>query len=251
MLIEGILAILVIAAVAAGIGMGYTAASGETITGVHAWTTHYASWTAAEGLGSKISAFVIGAANMIASIGIPHQIAVIIMGVFVASFAGTTLDTATRIQRYVVSELASDMKINVFRNRYISTLFVVVTAAMLAFATGADGNGALTLWPMFGAVNQTLSALALITVTLYLRRRGSLYWLVGGLPALFMAFMTFWATLMNQAGFFEKLQWLLFSVNGIIVLIVIWITVEGIVKFFHSPRTADAVPDQASRLSAS
>ena len=251
MLIEGILAILVIAAVAAGIGMGYTAASGETVTGVHAWTTHYASWTAAEGLGSKISAFVIGAANMIASIGIPHQIAVIIMGVFVASFAGTTLDTATRIQRYVVSELASDMKINVFRNRYISTLFVVVTAAMLAFATGADGNGALTLWPMFGAVNQTLSALALIIVTLYLRRRGSLYWLVGGLPALFMAFMTFWATLMNQAGFFEKLQWLLFSVNGIIVLIVIWITVEGIVKFFHAPRTADAVPDQASRLSAS
>ncbi len=243
MLIEGILAILVIAAVAAGIGMGYTAASGENLTGVQAWTTHYASWTAAEGLGSKISAFVIGAANMIASTGIPHAIAVIIMGVFVASFAGTTLDTATRIQRYVICEIATDMKINIFRNRHLATLFVVVTAALLAFATGADGKGALTLWPMFGAVNQTLAALALIVITLYLRRRGSLYWLVGGLPALFMAVMTLWGTLMNQVGFLHRLQWLLFSVNGIVILIVIWVTAEGLVRFFHSPQNGDAITD--------
>jgi len=235
MLIEGILATLVIVAVAAGIGMGYTDASGETITGVHAWTTHYSSWTAAEGLGSKISAFVIGAANMIASTGIPHEIAIIIMGVFVASFAGTTLDTATRIQRYVVGEIASDFKTNIFRNRYIATLFVVVTAALLAFANGADGMGALTLWPMFGAVNQTLAALALIIVTLYLRRKGKLYWLVAGIPALFMAVMTSWASLMNQAGFFERFEWLLFTVNGFIVLIVIWVTIEGIFRFFNTP----------------
>jgi carbon starvation protein len=242
MLIEGVLAILVIAAVAAGIGMGYTTASGETLTGVQAWTTHYASWTAADGLGSKISAFVVGAANMIESIGIPHQIAIIIMGVFVASFAGTTLDTATRIQRYVVCELASDMKIGIFRSRHIATLFVVVTAALLAFVNGADGKGALTLWPLFGAVNQTLAALALIIVTLYLRRRGSFYWLVGGLPALFMAVMTIWATLMIQVEFFEKLLWLLFSVNGVIIIIVLWITAEGVVQFFRIPKNADAVP---------
>jgi len=235
MLIEGVLAILVIVAVAAGIGMGYTNSSGETITGVHAWTTHYSSWTAAEGLGSKISAFVIGAANMIEVTGIPHQIAIVIMGVFVASFAGTTLDTATRIQRYVVGEIASDFKTNIFHNRYATTLFVVVTAALLAFANGADGMGALTLWPMFGAVNQTLAALALIIVTLYLRRKGTLRWLVAGIPALFMAVMTLWASIMNQTGFFESYQWLLFTVNGFIVLVVFWITAEGAVHFFKTP----------------
>ena len=235
MLIEDVLAVLVIVAVAAGIGMGYTNTSGETNTGIHAWTTHYSSWTAAEGLGSKISAFVIGSANMIASTGIPHQIAIIIMGVFVATFAGTTLDTATRIQRYVIGEIASDFRTNIFRNRYVATLFVVVTAALLAFANGADGMGALTLWPMFGAVNQTLAALALIIVTLYLRRKGTLYWLVAGIPALFMAFMTLWASAMNQAGFFERYQWLLFTVNGFIVLVVFWITAEGVVRFFGTP----------------
>jgi carbon starvation protein len=235
MLIEGVLAVLVIAAVAAGIGMGYTDSSGETITGIQAWTTHYSSWTALEGLESKISAFVIGAANMIASTGIPHQIAIIIMGVFVASFAGTTLDTATRIQRYVVGEIASDLKTNIFRNRYVTTLFVVVTAALLAFANGADGMGALALWPLFGAVNQTLAALALIIVTLYLRRKGTLHWLVAGIPALFMAVMTLWASVMNQTGFFEGSQWLLFAVNGFIVLVVFWITAEGVIRFFKPP----------------
>ena len=36
---------------------------------------------------------------MIAALGIPTSLCVAVMGVFVASFAGTTLDTATRIQR--------------------------------------------------------------------------------------------------------------------------------------------------------
>ena len=42
---------------------------------------------------------------------------------------------------------------------------------LLAFATGANGAGALKLWPLFGAVNQTLAALSLIIVTLYLKSR--------------------------------------------------------------------------------
>ncbi len=242
MLIEGILATLVIVAVAAGIGIGYTNASGQTLTGIQAWTTHYASWTAADGLGSKITAFAFGAANMIESTGIPHEIAIIIMGVFVASFAGTTLDTATRIQRYVISEIASDLKVDIFRNRHLATLFVVFSAALLAFATGADGMGALTLWPMFGAVNQTLAALALIVITLYLRGRGANYWMAAGLPALFMSSMTLWASIMNQVDFFENVQLLLFTVNGLIIMIVFWITVEGIISFFSRRNVSDRAP---------
>lgn len=239
MLIEGVLATLVIVAVAAGIGIGYTDASGNTLTGIQAWTTHYASWTAAEGLGSKITAFVFGSANMIAATGISHELAIVIMGVFVASFAGTTLDTATRIQRYVISEIASDIKIDIFRNRYVATSLVIISAALLAFASGADGMGALTLWPMFGAVNQTLAALALIVITLYLRGRGAAYWMVAGIPALFMCIMTIWATIMNQVDFFGSFQPLLFLVNGLIIVIVLWITVEGIIRFFSHPQKED------------
>ena len=234
MLMEGALATLVIIAVAAGIGMGYTTKAGETLTGVAAWTTHYSSWAAAAGLGSKISAFVDGSANMIMAIGIPKQFTLAIMAVFVASFAGTTLDTATRIQRYVIGELGSSLRLNFLTDRYVGTAVAVGTALILAFASGASGNGALKLWPLFGAVNQTLAALALIIITLYLKAQGGLKWMVAGLPAIFMSVMTLWAVIMNQVTFGTAHNMLLQVINLIILLIAAWIVVEGVVKFFRT-----------------
>lgn len=232
MLLEGILATLVIIAVAAGIGLGFESKSGEILTGTAAWTSHYSSWTAAEGLGSKLAAFVSGSANMITTLGISREFALAIMGVFVASFAGTTLDSATRIQRYISTELFSSLKIKSFDNMYVATLFAVLTAGILAFSTGANGGGALALWPLFGAVNQTLAALALIVVTLYLKSEGKHYWIFAGIPAIFMSVMTLWATIINQITFFNDSNYLLVTVNSIIILIVLVIIYEGIKRFF-------------------
>ncbi|MFZ1729311.1 MAG: carbon starvation protein A [Bacteroidota bacterium] len=233
MLIEAVLATLVIVAVAAGIGMGYTNANGEYFSGVAAWTQQYSSWAAASGMGSKITAFVEGASNMIAMTGVPRSIAAVIMGVFVASFAGTTLDTATRIQRYVVTELFIGLRLHVFENRFISTGFVVVTAALLAFASGANGAGALSLWPLFGAVNQTLAALALIIVTLYLKRSGGFKWIYAGIPAIFMSVMTIWAAILNQFDYGSSENILLQVINAAIILIVLWVVMEGLIEFFR------------------
>ncbi|MCB2205927.1 carbon starvation protein A [bacterium] len=248
MLVEGGLATLVIIAVSAGIGMGYTSVDGEYLTGVSAWTNHYASWAAAAGLGSKVKAFVDGAANMIAMTGIPRSIAVVIMGVFVASFAGTTLDTATRIQRYIVSELFTTLKLRVFQNRYIATGFAVLSAAVLAFASGADGKGALSLWPLFGAVNQTLAALALIIVTLYLKERGGWSWITAGIPAVFMSVITIWAAVLNQLQFGTDQNILLQVINAIIILIVLWVTAEGIVQFVRGKEQPDPAAETGSGL---
>jgi carbon starvation protein len=240
MLMEGALATLVIIAVAAGIGMGYTTKAGETLTGVAAWTTHYASWGAAAGLGSKITAFVDGAGNMIMTLGIPKQFTLAIMAVFVASFAGTTLDSATRIQRYVLSELFTSVKLDFLSGKYVATFIAVGTAMVLAFATGTSGNGAMKLWPLFGAVNQTLAALALIVITVYLKARGGLKWLVAGIPAVFMAVMTLWATVLNQLTFGRAHNMLLQSINFIIIVLAAWIVVEGFIKFFQTEETTPA-----------
>jgi carbon starvation protein len=77
------------------------------LVGASAWNTRYESWTSAKGLGAKVGAFVDGAANFLKAMGVPAGIAIALMGVLVASFAGTTLDTACRLQRYVVQELAA------------------------------------------------------------------------------------------------------------------------------------------------
>jgi len=243
MLMEGTLATLVVIAVAAGIGLGYTTKAGEALSGIAAWTTHYSSWAAAAGLGSKISAFVDGAANMIMTLGIPKQFTLAIMAVFVASFAGTTLDTATRIQRYVIGELGSGIKLPALNDRWVGTVVAVVTALILAFASGADGKGALKLWPLFGAVNQTLAALALIIITLYLKARGGLKWMIAGLPAIFMSVMTIWAVILNQVSFGAANNILLQIINAVILIIALWIVVEGVVKFFSMNGAVPAQPE--------
>ena len=107
MLTEGFLATLVILGCVAGIGMGIKGADGSILLGEQAWQMRYASWASAGGLGAKVGAFVDGSANFVKAIGIPGHVAVALMGVLVASFAGTTLDTACRLQRYVVQELAA------------------------------------------------------------------------------------------------------------------------------------------------
>lgn len=234
MVMEGILATLVLIAVAAGIGIVYESGDGKLLTGIPAWTAHYSSWAAAEGLGSKVSAFVIGAANMITSTGIPKSVAIAIMGVFVVSFAGTTLDTATRIQRYVLSELFGNAKI--FQNRQFATAVAVITAGLLAFATGASGKGALKLWPMFGATNQTLAALALLLVTVWLKRKGGVRFLISGIPCIFMALITTWALVINQIRFINNKDPLLLTLNLMILFLNLWIIVEGTIVVLKKER---------------
>ena len=239
MLMEGALAVLVIVAATAGIGL---AAKGDltAVTGVAKWTEHYASWSAAAGLGAKVGAFVEGSANMITFLGIPKYLGLIIMGVFVASFAGTSLDTTTRLQRYVIQELlganrvgAADNK-NFFTNKYGATILALVTAGLLAFSSGVDGTGALTLWPLFGANNQTLAALALFTASVYLKNRGTNGYLFTFLPACFMLFMTVWALISNEMSYITGGNVLLSIINIVIIAIVVFVTVESFNALFKS-----------------
>lgn len=107
MLLEGALAALVIVAVAGGIGM---LSPDGGASGFDAWKLRYMSWKGA-GDGA-LGAAVLGGANLMGALGIPVALGTVVMGVFIVSFAGTTLDTATRIQRYAVSEIAAGLRIH-------------------------------------------------------------------------------------------------------------------------------------------
>ena len=109
-------------------------------TGPAVWQGFYGSWLGAKGLGDKLQPVVVGASNMMGSIGIPQTLGFAIMGVFISSFAGTTLDTAVRIQRYVVGELTEDMHCPMLSNRWTATTIAVITAAALAFVDTHDGK---------------------------------------------------------------------------------------------------------------
>lgn len=149
MLTEGFLATIVILACVAGLGLGVTNAAGDLVTGEEAYLARYSTWGSASGLGAKVGAFVDGSANFLKAMSIPAEIAVAIMGVLVASFAGTTLDTACRLQRYVVQELAAtfvgtskagesqsgSFSLNPLvwlTNKHGATIFAVVLALIIA-----------------------------------------------------------------------------------------------------------------------
>jgi carbon starvation protein len=247
MLLEGFLAVLVIICVAAGVAMAVKLDNETILTGQAAWQHQYSSWLGAKGMGlsDKIAPVVIGAANIMGTLGLPETVGITLMGVFIASFAGTTLDTSVRIQRYVISELAADLRIPFLANRWAATTFAVLTAAALAFATGADGTGAMKLWPLFGTSNQLLAALALLVVTLYLKRKGGFKFIITAVPCLIMLVITNWAMVKNETIFLADKNWLLVTIGAGIFALALWMTAEAFMAFFsvtHStepPQKAD------------
>ena len=164
----------------------------------------------------------------------------VLMGVFIASFAGTTLDTAVRLQRYITSELASDLKLKPLQNKWSATTFAVVTAAGLAFVTGADGQGAMVLWPLFGAINQLLAALAFLVITMYLRNTKGWGFLISAIPCVFMLCVTTWALVMKTADFYKQQDMLLMGVAGVIMILSLWIFVETVLVFVHKKPVHEA-----------
>jgi carbon starvation protein len=225
MLTEGMLAVLVLIAVAAGIGLKAVSPSGEVLTGTAAWQLHYSSWGSTAGLTDMITAFVNGAGNMLSSLGIPIKYGCALMGVLVASFAGTTLDTATRIQRYVIQELASSYDLGPLKRRYPATVLAVGMAAALAFSEGS-GKGALLLWPLFGTCNQLLAGLALLVATVYLVRKKIAAWTCA-VPMVFMMITSTWAMTYNARVFLAGGQGHLFVIGVLMMVFSVWMVAEA------------------------
>lgn len=148
------------------------------------------------------------------------------------------MDTTTRLQRYVIQELLGANRVGAaekksfFTNKYGATILALLTAGILAFSTGADGKGAMTLWPLFGANNQTLAALALFTASVYLKKRGGKKYLVTLLPGIFMLVLTFWALIENEMSYIAGTKVLLGIINLAIILIVIFVAFESLKKLF-------------------
>lgn len=203
---------------------------------------------------------------MIEVLGLSPALATAIMGVFVASFAATTLDSATRLQRYVIAELAGGglgrkserMGLRgLLAHRYVATGLAVVTAGALAFSDALNrdpqsgaivglagaGKGGLTLWPVFGATNQLLGGLALLVVTVWLARLKRPVWCTM-VPMCFMLGMTGWAIVDLAIGFARGEGQRHLAVIAVLMLALqVWIVIEG-VRVWLSCGRASIIPSK-------
>lgn len=162
-------------------------------------------------LGDPIQAFATGYGRFISSLpGLTLTIGLFFGMIMLNAFVLTTLDTGTRLGRFISTELLSK-NFPVFKNRWISSAFILVFAAFLG---GTEGYKAI--WPVFGASNQMVAALALIVVSSYLVgvKRPKKYTVY---PACFMLITTIGALFYQGYHFFQSKSYLLGSVNIVFI----------------------------------
>ncbi len=214
MLTEGALAILVIMACVAGLG-------------VEAWGPNgaYSSWEGAAGLASKLNAVVHGGANFVNQVGIPTQYARAVLAVTIVAFAMTTLDSATRLLRFNVEEIGRSLNQNWLANRYVASIFAVAGIAFFGLVPGGK-----SLWTLFGSTNQLLAGLTLLTISvfLYKLRRPIRYTIV---PMVFMLSLAVWALVIQLEQFVEDKNWALVGVTSIVLAMSAWLAVEALLTF--------------------
>ena len=210
MLGEGTLALMSVLACTAG------------FKSLSAWQGHYGTWASAKGLGAKIGAFVEGGSFFLNSgIGIEENLAKAIIAVIVISFAATTLDTATRIQRYIISELGEAYGIPALKNRFLGSAIAALSPLILIY-----GGNWKALWPLFGATNQMLAAISLIVITVYLmlKKKPAVYTFV---PMIFLIVMTSVSMTIGLGGFIKTGNYLLGTLSLVLLGISLAMLWEG------------------------
>ena len=230
---EGTLALVSMITAVAGISL-VTQTNLPTVGPVSdlSWSVYYDTWAHASG--NKASAFVLGGGALLTSIGLSEPLANTLMAVLVISFAATTLDTATRIQRFILNEFGKATKVKILSNRYIATLIAIIPAILMAFWNITDpGSGVIkqagwVLWPIFGASNQMLAALTLMVLTLYYWQKKKPF-LPLLIPMLIIMIVTFSALLANAVRIYG-VNGILFILNLILITLIIWMIYEGFNK---------------------
>ncbi len=120
--------------------------------------------------GSPAVRFANGVATFMNSFGIPLEAGRIFVTLTYSSFALTTLDSATRIGRYLLEELGEitqkdgSIKKTIFCNPYVATL-VTVAVSLLFTAYGYS-----RIWGIFGSANQLLAGLALLAIAAWIKK---------------------------------------------------------------------------------
>lgn len=139
------------------------------------------------------------------------------------TFVMTTLDSATRITRYIANELLGEtFRIPLMKNKFAATAVVGVLAGVLAL-----GNWK-AIWPVFGASNQLIASLVLIVVSVYLLSRGSNCLFVG-IPAFLMLVTTIGALVYQIYGFLraEEPKVMLATVSVVLIVLALFILYRG------------------------
>ncbi len=138
--------------------------------------------------------YASGLSHFVEQFGVSREFARSFVLLAFATFIYDTLDVATRLGRYVLQELTG------WQGRWggIAATGCTLALPLLCVSltlTDAAGNTVpawKVFWTIFGASNQLLAGLTLLTITVWLKQSGRPFWMAA-VPSAFMLLMTLWA----------------------------------------------------------
>jgi len=165
-----------------------------------------------------------GIAKFLSVMGVPEKLGAGFGLLALSAFILTTLDTATRLGRYVFEEL---LNLKGAHSRYFSTLATLILPTIFVLITLKDAQGNAmpawkAIWPVFGTTNQLLAGLVALVIAVWLKKTGKKLGFVL-IPVFFMNIVTIWALVV-------LLRQYRFSAVGIIAAVLLLLALVLIVE---------------------
>lgn len=193
--------------------------------------------------------YASGLGSFMETIGISKAFGISFGLMAFTTFVYDTLDICTRLGRFILEELTG------FKNtagKIVSTLIVggVPLLLMSITLTNPDGEQVAAwrlFWSVFGASNQLLAALALIGVTVWVRKtsKNPKAWYFTFWPAVFMFIMSVWSLIREIVVRIAKnpqgSEWVIPGIAAIYLILAVWLAVETILTIVSGKDGADAV----------
>ena len=184
--------------------------------------------------------FSLGVSKFVSIIGLNPHLGLILGYLAISAFILTTLDTSTRISRYVLQELlgitASTLKVRLGATLISLILPIILLHIKFYAPDGTPIPAWKKIWPIFGSTNQLLAALVLLTIYVWAKNinPGKLLFIL--IPTIFMIIIT-----LSALGYitFSNLRFNIITLIALILLVLaFYMIIEGIKVLKNRKRIA-------------
>jgi carbon starvation protein len=188
--------------------------------------------------GTPAQIFAGGVSDFMSNFGIPVSVGTVFVILAFSAFALTSLDTATRLGRYLFQEMAAkdDGKKSFLSNMYVSTAITVGLSAILLT------YGYKNIWPIFGSANQLLAGLSLLAVSAWLAKSGKKNFMTV-IPMVFMFAVTLTALVLVCRNNFAGGNVIIGSIAAILFILAIILIATTINTFYGKKSKKQNISD--------
>lgn len=168
MLLESLLAVLVIVVVGSLTAMASNGTLDAGLAGIALADT-----------ATPFTKFSVGVTGLLSKFGLPQEVGMCVMTMFVSALALTSLDAVARIGRMSFQEFfeveegkEATPLVKFATNKYVATLITLAGGYLLSL------GGYNNIWPLFGSANQLLGAMVLVSLSVFLKVTGRKGWML-------------------------------------------------------------------------